>query len=206
MLFRSIRSGGSLGRWYNDFLYIEKDKDNMNKSKSHHNEKLLFNAFNGWIKEHRNQVTLPKLLGIISRRQYVHNIGYTLMKIESEIAHKSQGKENNKNKMLLRFATHIAKIGSNTILRTFTDLVHYSAIQKMNKELLRRCLLKLLQRKLYNAFHKWMMKSEQGKLINDIEFKGETAKAAEKLEQRRRSTMKFLSSIGKTGQIGRAHV
>jgi len=189
-----IRINGSFNRWHNDFSFIMRDKENMDNAAKHHTELLLNKALHSWYKLYKSEVTLPKVLDKIAKRQCVYNIGYAMERLNADIGQKSQNKQSNKDTALLKFTVLLRTTMTNVLTDFSNTLIQYGTKRKLDREQIGRVLLKLFLRNLSNAFERWREKAEEKKLVEEIEFKGKTANKVQQLAKKHASTKELISN------------
>lgn len=188
-----IRVSGSFNRWHNDFEFIMGDREKMNNARKHHDEVVLNKALEGWHKVYKQEVTLPKVLEKLARRQHLHNMGYAIEKFDADIRQKNEERQSSKQTALLKFTVLLTNTASTLLSQLFATLVQYGTKRRLDRELVKRVFLKLFFRKLSDAFNLWKLKADERKLVDEVEFKGKSAMAAQQLAQQYASIKELLA-------------
>eukprot|EP00826_Nyctotherus_ovalis_P065718 TRINITY_DN9665_c0_g8_i1.p1 TRINITY_DN9665_c0_g8~~TRINITY_DN9665_c0_g8_i1.p1 ORF type:complete len:628 (+),score=195.29 TRINITY_DN9665_c0_g8_i1:79-1962(+) len=189
---RLIRLSGSFGRWREDVNYIESDAEKGKKALKYHDDRALKKAFRGWHKEYLKDVTLPKVLDKLAKRQLVNNMGHAFEQLSVEL--RDQHQEDGKKKTIasLQIGSLLAKALATTLSEALSRIVDTSESRVLNNSMLRRVFLKLLRRMVEEGFNRWRLKAEEYKLVDDVELKGSSANAASLIARRHSSFKKLL--------------
>ena len=189
---RFIKLCGSLGRWREDAKFIEADTEKAQKGSVHFDDNTLKKAFRGWYDQYIKEVTLPKVLAKIAKRQIINNAGHALERLHIELKDQYQDQGKKKNLASLKFGNLLIRALTNTLSSALSQIINTTQARNMNNSLLRRIFLKLLISKLQESFSRWRHKAEEHKLIDDTELRGESAKKASELALKLSATKDFL--------------
>jgi len=201
---RFIRLSGSFGRWREDVNFISNDAEKEKKASKYYDDLALKKAFKGWHKEYIRNVTLPKVLARLAKRQLVNNIGHAFEQLNIDL--KDQYQNDNKNKTIasLRLGNLLINALTTTLSEALSRIMNTTQSRVLNNEMLRRVFLKLLRRKLEESFNRWRHKEEEYKLIDDLGRQGQTAIDSSVMSRKHSSFKKLLQDGNLEGVHKRA--
>eukprot|EP01022_Parablepharisma_sp_SALTPOND_P013476 TRINITY_DN1805_c0_g1_i1.p1 TRINITY_DN1805_c0_g1~~TRINITY_DN1805_c0_g1_i1.p1 ORF type:complete len:1585 (-),score=213.01 TRINITY_DN1805_c0_g1_i1:7673-12427(-) len=190
---RFMRIDKSFGRWHGDTIQLDLIHEKELKAEEHFSKLFLKRAMIKWKQSYFQGTALPKVLDKVSKRQYLNFMGESLEKIAGFCKRIDQLNEESKTKGATKMLSTLDKAHRTRISEALAFLQMYSQWTKLDKELLKRVILKCLKRKVSAALLQWLAKAERTRLAADVEARGETAQAVSEMIRRHDSLRKVIA-------------
>lgn len=190
---RLIKLDRSFLRWRDDIQKLEKRKMQLNKAVTFRTQKKLLNSLREWARINSAEVRLPKLLQKITHRHCINSVCLSLEILKANHKETEQTGVQRKFTSITKLFTLLNGIINSKLANSMAIMSEILEKRRLEKDLLRRVALRTLRRKLSYHFLLWKNKTEEYRLVEYVEAKGQTAEVLSQVRRKYESLQQLVN-------------